>query len=61
MYVVVFDPEGRLGISDVSPPAWNLRAFSLIPLFYISSFVLLPGPVALSVSVLSFSAFGPFS
>ena len=47
--------EGR-GISDVTPPVWNLRAFSLIPLFYIlSSLVLLPSPV------LSFSAFGPFS
>ena len=41
-------------------PVWNLRAFSLIPLFYIySSFVLLPSPVALSV--LFFSALGPFS
>ena len=27
-------PEGRLGISDVFPPVWNLRAASLI--FYIS-------------------------
>ena len=31
------------------PPVWNLRAFSLISLFYISSFNLLPCPVALSV------------
>ena len=36
----------------------NLRAASLIPLFYISSFVLLPSRVDLSV--LSCSAFGPF-
>ena len=37
-----------------SPHLRNLRAFSLIPLVYISSFVLLPSRVALSV--LSFSA-----
>ena len=43
----------------MSPPVWNLRAFSLIPLFYISSLLLLPSPVALAV--LSFSAFGTFS
>ena len=43
------------------PPVWNLRAVSLILLFYIyiSSLVLLPSPVILSV--FSFSAFGPFS
>ena len=35
------------------------RAASLIPLFYISSLALLPRPVA--SSVLSLSAFGPFS
>ena len=35
------------------------RAVSLIPLFYIFSLVILPSLVALSV--LSFSAFGPFS
>ena len=39
------------------PPVWNLRAFSLIPLF--STIVFLPSPVVLSV--VSFSAFGPFS
>ena len=39
-------PEGRPVIYDVSPPVLNLRAVSLIPLFHISSFVLLP---ALSV------------
>ena len=40
---------------------WNLKTVSVIPFFYIciSSLVLLPSPVALSV--LSFSAFGPFS
>ena len=37
---------------------WNRRAFSLIPLFYMS-FVLLPSPAALSVW--PFSALGPFS
>ena len=52
-------PEGRPGISDVSPPVWNLRTASLIPLFCISSLVLLPSRAA--ISVLSFSAFGPFS
>ena len=30
-------PEGSPGISDVSPLVWNLRAASLIPLFYILS------------------------
>ena len=39
----------------------NLRAVSMIPLFFISSFVLLPSPVALSVLWISFSAFGPLS
>ena len=54
-------PEGRPEISDVSPPVWNLWAVNLIPLFYIyiSSLVLLPCPVA--ISVLSVSALGPFS
>ena len=52
-------PQREPGISDVSPlSVWNLRAVSLIPLFYICSLVLLPSPVALSV--LSFSAFCPF-
>ena len=46
-------PEGRPG------DFWCLRAASLIPLFYISSLVLLPSPAA--ISVLSFSAFGLFS
>ena len=36
-------PEGRLGISVVSP-VWNLRAFSFL------AFVLLPSPVALILS-----------
>ena len=39
------------------PPVWNLRAFSLIQLFYICSFVLLPSPVA--PSVLFCFCFGP--
>ena len=41
------------------PPVWNFRATCLIPLFYISSLVLLSNPFALSV--LFFSTFGPFS
>ena len=53
------DPRREAGYFRCLPPVCNLRAFSLIPLFYIFSFVLLPSPVALSV--LSFSAFGPFS
>ena len=51
-------PERRPG-NFCLPPVWNLRAASLIQLFYISSLVLLPSPVA--ISVLPFSAFGPFS
>ena len=51
-------PKGGRGFL-MSPPCLDLRAASLIPLFYISSFVLLPSPVALSV--LSFSTFGTFS
>ena len=39
-------------------PVGNLQAASLIPFFYSSCFVLLPSPV---LSVLSLSAFGPFS
>ena len=53
------DPRREAGDSNVSPPVWNLRAVSLIPLLYSSSHVRLPSPVALSV--LAFSAFGPFS
>ena len=34
----------------VFPAVWNLRAFSLIPLFYIS-LVLLPSPIAFSVTL----------
>ena len=50
--------KGGREIADVPPPpVWNLRAVSLIPLFYISSLVFLPSPVALSVS--SFSAHSP--
>ena len=53
-------PKGGRRISDVSSQSGiNLRAASLIPLFYISSLVLLPSPVA--ISVLSFSAVSPFS
>ena len=50
-------PEGRPGMSDVSPPVWNLRAVIWFH-FAISSLVLLPSPVTLSV--LSFSACWPF-
>ena len=40
------------------PPVWNLKAVSLIPLFYsISSLVLLPSPVALSVLTVSWPLF----
>ena len=63
---VFFSYQSLSGISDVSSPppppsptVWNLRATSLIPIFYISSLVLLPSLV--SLSVLSFSAFGLFS
>ena len=45
-------PRVGRGISDVAPTVWNLRAVGFIPLFYISSLVLLPSPFA--VSVLSF-------
>ena len=51
--------NGR-GISDVSPLS-GISAASLIPLFYISFLVLLPTPGPVVLSVLSFSAFGPFS
>ena len=56
---IVVVPEGRPGIFLMSPPClWNLRAVSLIPLFCISSLVLLlPSPFTLSV----LSAFGPLS
>ena len=55
---LVTTPEVRLGHFLCLLPVWNLRAVSLIPLFCISSLVLLPSPVALFV--LSSSAFGPF-
>ena len=51
-------PQREAGDFWCLPPVWNLRALSLFPLFYISSLVLLLCPVALSV--VSFSAFGPF-
>ena len=54
---VCMSPEGRPGMSDVSPPVWNLRAVIWFH-FAISSLVLLPSPVTLSV--LSFSACWPF-
>ena len=50
--------KGGRGISDVSS-VWNYQGCRFDPLLYISSLVLLPSPVALSV--LSFYAFGPFS
>ena len=40
--------KGGRAVSDVFPSVWNLRAVSSIPLFYISSFVLMPSRVALS-------------
>ena len=43
-------PKGGKGIYDVSPPVWNLRAASLIPLIYISSLVLLPIVLSLFLS-----------
>ena len=49
--------EGRPGMSDVSLPVWNLRAVIWFH-FAISSLVLLPSPVTLSV--LSVSAFWSF-
>ena len=46
---VCVPPEGRWGDFWCFPPVLNLKAASLIPLFYISSLVLLPSPVAISV------------
>ena len=51
----VRNPRRQAGGFMISLPVWNLRAASLIPLFYIPSLVLMPSPVALSV--LSFSVF----
>ena len=43
----MFPPGGGRGILvRVPPPVWNLRAFSLIPLFY-SPLLLLPSPIQL--------------
>ena len=55
----LWSPEGRPGDFWCLHPVLNLKAASLIPLFYISSLALLPSPV--TISVWSFSAFGPFS
>ena len=57
-------PEGRPGFSDVPPPptppsCLGSQGFQFDPTFLCPFFSLLPSPVALSV--LSFSAFGPFS
>ena len=52
-------PKGGRGVSDVCPPAWNLRAASLIPFFYISSRVLLPSPIALFCLILLILAHSP--
>ena len=57
-YYSYYPPKGGQAFL-MSPPVCNLKAFSLISLFYISSFVLLPSTVALSV--LYISAFDPFS
>ena len=35
-------PRRKAGGFLMSPPVWNLRAANLIPLFYISSIVILP-------------------
>ena len=62
MYVCMYvcmSPAGRPGfLVRVLPPVWNLRAFSLIPLFY--------GPLLFFCLVLlllchPFSAIGPFT
>ena len=57
MFCSVFQALCYLYKSSTSEKPWGDPA-SLIPLFYISSFVILSSPVALSV--LSFSTFGPF-
>ena len=58
-YIVPLKGGRGFLMSSLPPHVWNLRALSLTPLFNIFSFVLLPSPTALSV--LSFSAFSPFS
>ena len=57
--VILMSPPPALFL--MSPPCLESQGcqFQLILLFYVSSLVLLPSPVALSV--FSFSAFGPFS
>ena len=57
--LLIMPPKG--GRRLYLPPVRNLRAVSLIRLFYISSLVLLPSPVALSLLSCPLSAFGPFS
>ena len=53
--VVHHSPEGKLGMSDVSPPVWNLRA---VILDLLSCFYCL---VLLLFLFCHFSANGPFS
>ena len=57
--IIFFPPKGDRGISHISPLSGISGLSVFLPLFYISSFVLLPSLVA--ISVLSFSAFDPFS
>ena len=57
-YYFACSPEGRPGISDVSPLS-GVSGLSVLSHFSISPLVLLASPVALSI--LSFSDFGRFS
>ena len=57
-YLLRSFPEGRPGMSDDSPPVWNLRAVIWFN-FAVSSLVLLPSPVTLFN--LSFSACWSFT
>ena len=53
--LLTLNPKGRPGdFQCLPPPVWNLRAVSWIPLFYISSLVLLPSPVALCLILFCF-------
>ena len=49
LYILFPPPKGGR-IFLMSPPVWKLRAVSLSPLFYISSFVLLPSVLLLFLS-----------
>ena len=54
---VVVPLKGGRGFVMSPPPVWNIKAVSLIPCFYISSFALLLSPVALSVILFCFCPF----